>query len=302
MVQQTIDSKFREYGMGNSEIDLPTGNKQLSVAVKKTVLRDLQNDNRIRAPNSTGNPPLLKDRGPFTNTIKLSGTKRASPECPESPSQHRSPNNNSTNGHLVYVRRKSEAELGKSSTCDSTNTNAYCLQSRQLGQQQETHQPIPQIKEPKVSCFPAFSPLPMTSSMISSGKPSIPLPQKSGMQLASAESSDPLVSVLPSSGSLKENLRWEMQYNQLQSLLQKLDQSRQDDYIHMLRTLSSAELSRHAVELEKRSIQLSLEEGSNLLSHVTAAKELQRVGVLNVLGKPLKNTGSPSTHQHQPEK
>ncbi|PON78477.1 hypothetical protein TorRG33x02_237980 [Trema orientale] len=294
MVQQTIDSKFREYGMGNSETDLPTGDKQLPVAVKKTVLRDLQNDNRIRAPNSTGNPPLLKDRGPFTNTIKLSGTKRASPECPESPSQHRSPNNNSTNGHLVYVRRKSEAELGKSSTCDSTNTNAYCLQSRQLGQQQETRQPIPQIKEPKVSCFPAFSPLPMTSSMISSGKPSFPLPQKSGLQLASAESSDPLVSVSPSSGSLKalRNRRWEMRYNLLQSLLQKLDQSQQDDYLHMLRTLSSVELSRHAVELEKRSIQLSLEE----------AKELQRVGVLNVLGKPLKNIVSPSTHQHQPDK
>lgn len=36
------------------------------------------------------------------------------------------------------------------------------------------------------------------------------------------------------------------------------------DYVHVsvLRSLSSVELSRHAVELEKRSIQLSLEEGN----------------------------------------
>ena len=233
MVQQTIDSKFREYGMGNSETDLPTGDKQLPVAVKKTVLRDLQNDNRIRTPNSIGNSPLLKDTGPLTNTIKLSGTKRASIECPESPFKHRSPHNNSTNGHLVYVRRKSEAELGKSSISDSTNINAYCPQSRQLGQQEETRQSIPEIKEPKVSCFPAFSSFPMTSSTIPSGMPSVPLPQKSGMQLASAESNDPLLSSSPSSSNLKalRNLHRANRYNRLQSLLQKLDQAQQDDYL-----------------------------------------------------------------------
>lgn len=234
MVQQTIDSKFREYGMGTSETDLPTGDKQLQVAVKKTVLRDLQNDNRIRVPNSIGDSPLLKDRG--ANNIKLSGTKRASPESLESPSQHRSPNNNITNGHLVYVRRKSEAELGKSSNCDSTNINAFCPQSRKLGQLKETTQSVAQIKEPKVSCFPAFSPFPMTSSMISSGKPSVPLPQKSGMQLASTESIDPPISAAPSSDDLDvpKNFNWEGRTYQLQSLLQKLDQSQQDDYIQSM--------------------------------------------------------------------
>lgn len=34
----------------------------------------------------------------------------------------------------------------------------------------------------------------------------------------------------------------------------------------MLRSLSSVELSRHAVELEKRSIQLSLEEGNGIVA------------------------------------
>ncbi|EXC31548.1 hypothetical protein L484_006580 [Morus notabilis] len=278
MVQQTIDSKFSEYGMGNSETDLPTGDKQLPVAIKKTVLRDLQNNNIITVPNSNGNSPLLKDRGPITDTTKLSGTKRASPECPESPSQHYSPNNNSPNGHLVYVRRKSEAELGKSSTCDSANINTNSSTIRQLGQQQETTQPTSQIKEPKVSCFPAIAPFTVSSSMIPSGKPSVPPPPgKSGMRLASAESDQlpvasgtpaepthqPRVSAAPTLDNLKalRNLHWEDRYYRLQLLLKKLDQSQQEEYVKMLRSLSSVELSRHAVELEKRSIQLSLEEG-----------------------------------------
>lgn len=320
MVQQTIDSKFSEYGMGNSETDLPTGDKQLPVAIKKTVLRDLQNNNKITVPNSNGNSSLLKERGPITNTPTLSGTKRALPECPESPTQHHSPNyNNSPNGHLVYVRRKSEAELGKGSTCDSANINTNCLDTRQLGQQQEATQPISQIKEPKVSCFPAIAPFLASSSMISSGKPSVPPTLgKSGTRLASTESNHhpvssaspadsnhhprvsaspaepnlhPRVSASPTMDNLKalRNLHWEDRYYRLQLLLKKLDQSQQEEYVKstlfqktflstvyflltslhslicvillVLRSLSSVELSRHAVELEKRSIQLSLEEG-----------------------------------------
>ncbi|MBA0829156.1 hypothetical protein Goarm_013776, partial [Gossypium armourianum] len=56
-----------------------------------------------------------------------------------------------------------------------------------------------------------------------------------------------------------------------------------------LRSLSAVELSKHAIELEKRSIQLSLEE----------AKELQRVAVLNVLGKTMKIAKAPSNQPDQ---
>ncbi|KAL5562351.1 hypothetical protein UlMin_032098 [Ulmus minor] len=292
MVQQTIDTKYSESGLGNTEAELPTR----GFAIKKTVLIDLQNNHRIEVPSSIGDSDLLKDRGPVTN--KLSGTKRTSPEeDPNSPSQHQSPNNNTANGHLVYVRRKSEAELGKGSTCDSKSINTHCLPSRQLIQQSETINPISQIKESKVSCFPAFASFPMASSIIPSGKPSVPLPLgKSSTRLASAESNHhSIFSATPSLGNSKElrKLPWDERYNQLQSLLRKLDQSEQEDYIQMLRSLSSVELSRHAVDLEKRSIQLSLEE----------AKELERVRVLNVLGKSMKNDQTPSsTPQDRPEK
>ncbi|RVW48384.1 Zinc finger protein ZAT3 [Vitis vinifera] len=74
---------------------------------------------------------------------------------------------------------------------------------------------------------------------------------------------------------------WEERNLQLQRLLRKLDQSNQEDYLQMLRSLSSIELSRHAVKLERRSIQLSLEEGKHnmfrlQLSHSVSFSEMYR--------------------------
>jgi hypothetical protein len=235
MVQQTIESKFSEYGMGNTENDLPTRDKQLLVSVKKTVLRDLQNDNRIMVPNSIGNSPLLKDKGPVSDATKVSGAKRASPERPVSPPHHQSQSSNAANGHLVYVRRKSEAELGKSSTGDSASINSDCLQSRQLDHPDETTQPNSQEKEPKASSFPTFAPFPMAASISSSGKPSDPhLLGKPGIRSAPAESNyHPVASAGPSLSNPKglKNLQWEERYHQLQMLLRKLDESDQDNYL-----------------------------------------------------------------------
>ncbi|KAJ7978699.1 Integral membrane protein hemolysin-III-like protein [Quillaja saponaria] len=291
MVQQSIESKFCEYGLGNSDTDFLKCDEQLPLAVKKTPLRDLQNDNRMTVPKPNANSSFLKERVPINDT-RVSGTKRPSPECPGDPDYQQSPGNSAANGRLVYVRRKSEAELGKRSTCGSLNINAHCPYSMEIGAE-ETAQPKTHLKETKVSCFPPFSPFPMASSMSSSGKHSVSLSfAKSAMpatRFAPAESNFPTASAVPAFDNPKglKFLHWEERYHQLQMLLVKLDQSDQEDYIQMLRSVSSVELSRHAVELEKRSIQLSLEE----------AKELQRVGVLNVLGKPVKNFKAPTDHQ-----
>ncbi|PQQ18357.1 uncharacterized protein Pyn_08609 [Prunus yedoensis var. nudiflora] len=273
MVQQTIDSKFSEYGMGATESELPVHDKQLSVPVKKTALRDLQNDIRVAMPNSIGNSPLLKDGGPISNAPRVLGTKRPlpEPECSMSLPHHQLPSSSAANGHLVYVRRKSEADVVRSSTCDNASINADCQVSRTLSHheastrpshhetstrpshQEASTRPVFQTKESKVYCIPAFAPFPCQ------------------LQPSSLENLQLVPHIL---------------------LLRKLDQSEQEDYLHMLRSLSSVDLSRHAVELEKRSIQLSLEE----------AKELQRVGFLNVLGKPAKQFKVPSTHQDRSDK
>jgi len=61
----------------------------------------------------------------------------------------------------------------------------------------------------------------------------------------------------------------------LQAFLRNNEQSGQEEYIRMLRSLSSVGRSKHAIELEKRAANLLIEEG----------KELQKMKVLNVLGK-----------------
>ncbi|ESW18456.1 hypothetical protein PHAVU_006G042500 [Phaseolus vulgaris] len=278
-------------------MDLPNRDKQQTVAVKKTALRDLQNDNKSMVPTSVGSPSFLKDKDPATDSNRVSGTKRPSSEYPVNQNLQQSPGNNAANGHLVYVRRKSETELGKGTAFENPSINAYCSHSKQLCCEEENAQPKSQIKEPKVSCFPAFAPFPMASSMNSSGKPSVPISLgKSSMKLAPVESDYVTASSGPATttGNPKglNNLHWEERYQQLQMVLKKLDQSDQEEYIHMLRSLSSVELSKLAVELEKRSIQLSLEE----------AKELQRVAALNVLGKSVKNFKAPVDHDECSDK
>lgn len=296
MIQQGIDSKFCEYSLGNCKMDLPNCDKQLAVAVKKTALRDLQNDNKIIVPTSVGSLSILKDKDPGTDSKRVSGTKRPLSDNPVNHHLQQSQSNSAANGHLVYVRRKSEAELIKGTACENPSINAYCPHSRQLCCEEETAQPKPQIKEPKVSCFPAFAPFPVAPSINSSGKPSVPISLgKSAMKLAPIESNYVTTSSGPTTISKPKglkNLHWEERYQQLQIFLRKFDQSDQEEYIQMLRSLSSVELSKHAVELEKRSIQLSLEE----------AKELQRVAVLNVLGKSVKSFKVPADHDECSDK
>ncbi|CAI0469172.1 unnamed protein product [Linum tenue] len=281
MVQQMISPKFGEYGLGRTEQNFSAGgDKQFPVAVKKAALRDVQNQNS--GHNFISNSPLTKNSGKSMDTInKVSGTKRPSPESPIAHNQ--SPNGNAANAQLVYVRRKSEAETGK--------INANSPNRKQVGHSGETNQlKSPTKEQPKVSRFSAFmAPMPVSTTISTSGKPSVSLPitqspitQSSTPRFASVQSTYhpfPASSVpLSDNGNAMRVMHWEERYCQLQALLKKIDQSDQEDYIQMLRSISSVELSRHAVELEKRSIQLSLEE----------AKEIQRVAFLNVLGRNLK--------------
>ncbi|XP_044489148.1 uncharacterized protein LOC123213723 isoform X2 [Mangifera indica] len=260
MVQQSVDFKFNDYGLGSPETNLPSHDKQQQVAAKKTALRELQNENRIVVPNANGTSLYSKNRGPVNDAIKVSGTKRPLHDSPLSPLRDQSLSNNVTNGHLVYVRRKSETELGKIGMSDSTTIRADCMHPKQAGQSDCVHRQS-QIKEPKVSCFPAFSPLPMTSFTSTSGKPSIPELGRSLMKSPVESNYHPIGSASPSDGPRgMKNLLWEERYQRLQMLLKKLDESDQEEYVQMLWSLSSVELSRHAIELEKRSIQLSLEE------------------------------------------
>lgn len=235
MVQKSIDSKFSEYGHGNSGKDVPSHEKQLQISSKKTALRDLQNDNRVTASNCSGSSPLLKESGPNSDFIKVSGNKRASPVRPASPPHFHSSTSNAANGHLVYVRRKSDADIGKNSHCDNTVIKADYPNLTKLGQLAETLHLKSQVKELQNHCFPAFTSFPMVSPINASGKPSVPHDVgKYGINLATVESNfHSAPSTVPSVGipTAWKNLQWEDRYHQLQLLLNKLDQSDQQDYL-----------------------------------------------------------------------
>lgn len=290
---QALDSTVKDNRLDKSKTVSPKHDKQLSVPVttKKTALRDLQNDNERVVPKSVGSSALLTESGSSAEAVKISGTKRPPPESSLS-CRHHSPGANAANGHLVYVRRKAETEPGKCSSDDSTSISADHSQSKLNSHQNEHVKEHLQKKESDVLVPEALN-FDRSSSECMSRPPAGPLPvAKSSNTLPSTASNRLQVRSSQPSLDYQKSTKvkhWEERYYRLQNLLKQLDNSSNEGYVQMLRSLSSAELSRHAVELEKISIQLSLTEG----------REWQRVMLLDVLGKDPKNYKATSTQQEQ---
>ncbi|XP_057496367.1 uncharacterized protein LOC130781247 [Actinidia eriantha] len=292
MVQQMIDSKFSGYGLANAETGLVNQDKQLTLPAteKKAALQDLQSENIITVPKSIGSSLFPKESGPTMEAVMACGSKRPAPECLVSTTHLQSLTSNASNKNLVYVRRRPEAELAKSSVCNNISNGSDCQQARKLRGQDE-------VTEQRSQCVPEVAPIQRAALMcFSSAKPSVPSSlEKSSNILQPADSNSlPISSAITPLDYLKKmnSQHWDERYCQLQDLLKMLDKSNQEDYVQMLQSLSPVELSRHAVELEKRSIQLSLEE----------AKEMQRVQFLDVLGKYSKISTAISAQQGQLER
>lgn len=284
-----INSKLNSNRLGDNGSGLPTYHKQPPVAIKKIPLRDVQNDNRSllhRHSESEG--------GSIADAIKTSGTKRLTPDCPQSPPCHQFFSSNGANDHLVYARRRFESELGKRRILDLPNKNADNLHSTQFCQNmQQIPQQQTQMKDRNAYCAPAFAPIPLASLVtFAFGEPSVPLSMgKPSNELLDVESNYlKVTSEVPHSVHSKEtdDQQRKERFLRLQKVLKQCDEFDQNDYIQMLRSFSPSELSRHAIELEKRAIQLTVEEG----------KEIQRMKELNILGKSVpKNNPSPITQQ-----
>ncbi|KAL2512536.1 Uncharacterized protein Adt_18136 [Abeliophyllum distichum] len=231
---------------------------------------------------STGDPVVAKESRPTAEHADISDTERPMSECLPSSSDHQSPKSTSGNGHIVYVRRKADTELGKTSFCGNQSDAVDCPHARKSNDKGETTQQNVQMKEP-ATCISNSPSIQTVSASVLTAKHCVS-PSRAKSNNISSPANISYVHV-NSATSLLDNPKranvthWEERYCQLQNLLKMVDQSDQDDYVQMLQSLSSVELSRHAVELEKRSIRLSLEE----------AKEMQRVRLFDVLGKHPKN-------------
>ncbi|PKA61114.1 hypothetical protein AXF42_Ash006010 [Apostasia shenzhenica] len=251
MVQQMIE-KFEEYKFLNSQTAMPVGAKQSPVSAKKIALRDLPSetnnfapkpsegspnkDKDLDPPNETNNiasKPLEesphKDNGSITGFAGFSGSKRKQLSSPSTLSPTQQPGYSVYNGHLVYVRRKLEAESSK--VCAD---NVDCSESVNDG---FTEMKFPRDEHEKKSMASG------DEICMCSPKNCIDSPKK--------------LSISPIEGEEY----WKERFVRLQMFLKNCDQSNQEEYVQRLRSLSASGRNMHAVELEKRAIQLLLEEG-----------------------------------------
>lgn len=272
-----INSTLKNNGLGYCGTDLPVYHKQSPKAMKKTALRDLQNDGRSLIRNDPESYLLGR---PVSNASKVSGAKRLTPEYTSNPPYHQPWRSNGANKHLAHAVRNFDSELGRRGVQDTSENKAGFPNSRKYfhNQLQLAQQPLDK-QDKNTSYLSAFAPIP-TASLItfSPGRPPVPIfIKKPGNGLPAAESEVPHLA--DSKGSTDQERK--EQFLHVQKLLKHRDQYDQRDYIQRLCHLSPLELSRHAVELEKRSIQLSVEEG----------KEIERMKALNIFGKssPTKN-------------
>lgn len=283
MVQQMIDAKFNEYGLANSGTGIPTRDKHQPVSIKKTALRDLQNETRNIISNLQCDSAPMKEKGLSADAARVCGSKRIEPEGPLSSTCNPSCNNGS-GGHLVYVRRKTDSEPGRTNVWNTENSRPTQSMKVAPTEVQGSSGQENKMQEPKVSCFPAFAPISVAShsafssgefslphsvakpdTPLSSGAPSVPhsLGPASGSTVA--EPKHPMVTTgIPFRVSPQNKRAQQRQerFDQLQAFLKSCDHSNQEEYVRMLRSLSAAGRSRHAVELEKRAIRLLLEEGN----------------------------------------
>ncbi|PWA55748.1 hypothetical protein CTI12_AA344040 [Artemisia annua] len=153
------------------------------------------------------------------------------------------PGNNNVSNNLVYARRKADGELNNSRALDKNLTPG--------NQQAGDKKPSPQLGNDGVQ---SIARIPANSVAARIGS-------------ENEHSSMPAME------------HWNTRFSQLQGYLQRCNTLNQEVYLQKLRSYSPDECSRHAVELERRAIQLMVDEG----------KEIQRVKVLNVVGKSAGN-------------
>ncbi|XP_073046363.1 uncharacterized protein [Primulina eburnea] len=268
-----INTEHNVNGMGINGTCTPAHDKQLPSAQKKTALRDVQNENAGSMPKQQDN--LLNGVGkPNRDAVKSSGNKRLTPERPSSSQGLPSLTYNGMNENVMNARRRFELELGRGRLQKNVEIYSDNLQLRNTVQtSQEVPQRPAQTKDNSLQHMPLATSNIMTPiTAFSSSVPSVPNKQNNSTQAIKVSPEVPRAVDIKNAS---DQLRTE-RFIHLQKFLKQCDESNQREYMQMLMHLSPAELSKHAVELEKRAIQLTMEEGN----------EMQRMKALNILGKP----------------
>uniref|UniRef100_A0A0E0IN97 Uncharacterized protein n=1 Tax=Oryza nivara TaxID=4536 RepID=A0A0E0IN97_ORYNI len=126
----------------------------------------------------------------------------------------------------------------------------------------------------KLACSSVAAASPPPRNLVST-TPVPPNLASSSVSATSTSSRGAAPACYPVDPQRSSNQDWKERFIRLQAFLRNNEQSGQEEYIHMLRSLSSVGRSKLAIELENRAVKLLIEEG----------KELQKMKVLNVLNK-----------------
>ncbi|KAL8491493.1 hypothetical protein ACS0TY_023200 [Phlomoides rotata] len=270
-----INTERNGNGMAVGGTAAPAHDKQL-LGSKKTALRDVQNENvgSILKQSESLLPGGGKSCG---DTVKVCGNKRLTPERPSSSQGLLFLGYNGTNENVMNARKRIELELGKGRFQNSVEKITEPLESKNVGQVKPDIAQK-QKRDGNLHQGPVATPNNLTAIMaFTSSSPSVPT------SFGKQSHNSPVAKVSPApprtvdSKSTNDLLRIETErYIRLQNFLKKCDEADHREYSQILMHLSPSELSKHAVVLEKRSMQLTYDEG----------KEMLRMKELNILIKP----------------
>ncbi|KAL8150036.1 uncharacterized protein LOC141709070 [Apium graveolens] len=289
-----MNSELKNNEQGNSRADTSIYNKQPSVAAKKMVLADVQNDKRVARSYRESSFP--KDGGPTADKVKVSGTKRLTTLSPTSHLWPPRPDHTATKEHLLYTSKNTE---NTNRNMSSPPLKRFCRM------QQETPEKQSQVVENNThQVHMTTCNYMVPKNMLSNSNPSLESSPASfvspGNGAGPAETvclNDTSKDAPPSDSKRVKDQKirqnWEERYVNLQNYLKTCDsESTQKNHIQNLRHLSAAELSMYAVELEKRAIQLTIEEG----------KEFQRMKALKIFDKFAASTNASQRSEPSPSK
>lgn len=219
-----MNSELKNDEQGNSRADTSFYNKQPSVAAKKMVLADVQNDKRVA--RNYRESSFLKNGGPTADKVKVSGTKRLTTLSPTSHLWPPRPDHTAAKEHLVYTTKKTENT--------NRNMNSPPLK-RFCSMQQETPEKQSQVVENNThQVHLATSNYMVPKNMLSYSNPSLELSPTSfaspgnGAGPAETVCLDDTSKVAPPSDSKrvkdqKIGQNWEERYINLQNYLKICD-------------------------------------------------------------------------------
>ncbi|CAH9050060.1 unnamed protein product [Cuscuta europaea] len=268
MVNSQLSNGVTGRGTGKTLLD-----KQLAGATKKTALKDLQNQNGRQLTN-LGDSSLLLGTKLGADGTRVCGSKRLTPESPSSPVCHMSLASNGASEHIINARRRFELELGRGRAQNDLDKYVDLIPPKR----NDVHQMPNQSKENNISDASITMPYNNITYSQSGAQVFLSVGKSNTAPLfVRADSANKFISDNSQSVEFKvaDDQHRTERFARLHKLLKKCDGSSYCDYTQMLLRLSPSELSRHAVDLEKRAIQLVIDEG----------KEINRGKMLNILRK-----------------